>query len=291
VKNTYRVEGGVGKAIAFSALTKLLKDKDGEKIQIYTPYIEVFIDNPDVSLVIDQGTVSIEDPKIMESDNIIFCEPYKGNFAKGNQHLIESFCELLDVEYSSDLKPCIYNTLEDSVGAEALKDAKVDGDYIVVQFTGGQSPLGFIETAAYSNGDPGRSYPPFLAQSFVNLFKQSYPDVIIIGYGLPNEMQLEGVTYLKIPYIAYKTLTAGAKAAVTIDSSLGHIVAATETPSVSLWGSTRPSCFGYKEKKMFNGSSESFNQHDPRNIMVDPSALLDEVKKLIDAVKAAHPKT
>jgi hypothetical protein len=51
--NTYVVEGGVGKCTAFSALIPELKKKS--EVQIYTPYIGCFANNPDVKLVLEQS--------------------------------------------------------------------------------------------------------------------------------------------------------------------------------------------------------------------------------------------
>jgi hypothetical protein len=48
--NTYVVEGGIGKCTAFSALIPKLKQKS--EVQIYTPYIQCFANNPDVKLVL-----------------------------------------------------------------------------------------------------------------------------------------------------------------------------------------------------------------------------------------------
>jgi hypothetical protein len=45
--NTYVVEGGVGKCTAFSALIPELRKKS--EVQIYTPYIGCFANNPDVN--------------------------------------------------------------------------------------------------------------------------------------------------------------------------------------------------------------------------------------------------
>ena len=103
--NTYVVEGGVGKCTAFTALIPKLKQKSD--IQIYTPYIDCFAGNPDVKLALEQ-TLPIQDPRIMQSDNIYYCEPYKSNFQFGKQHIIESYCEHHGVKYSPSMKPKLY---------------------------------------------------------------------------------------------------------------------------------------------------------------------------------------
>ena len=69
--NTYVVEGGVGKCTAFTALIPKLKEKS--EVQIYTPYIGCFANNPDVKLVLEEQTLSLKDSRIMASDNIFYC--------------------------------------------------------------------------------------------------------------------------------------------------------------------------------------------------------------------------
>ena len=69
--NTYVVEGGVGKCTAFTALLPKLKKKS--EVQVYTPYIDCFAGNPDVKLALEQ-TIPLQDPRIMASDNIFYCE-------------------------------------------------------------------------------------------------------------------------------------------------------------------------------------------------------------------------
>ncbi len=44
----------------------------------------------------------------MASDNIYYSEPYKSNFQFGKQHLIESYCELHNVDFDKSMKPKIY---------------------------------------------------------------------------------------------------------------------------------------------------------------------------------------
>jgi hypothetical protein len=105
--NTYVVEGGVGKCTAFSALIPKLKEKS--EVQIYTPYIGCFASNPDVKLVLEQ-TLPLQDARIMASDNIFYCEPYKSNFQFGKQHIIESYCEHHGVEYDKSMTPKLYTT-------------------------------------------------------------------------------------------------------------------------------------------------------------------------------------
>ena len=117
--NTYVVEGGIGKCTAFTALINKLTEKDKSPIQVYTPYIDCFAGNPNVKLVLEQS-LPIQDQRIMASDNIYYCEPYKSNFQFGKQHIIESYCNLHGVEFDVNMKPKLYT----SQHAEEVKSWK-----------------------------------------------------------------------------------------------------------------------------------------------------------------------
>ena len=43
--NTYIIEGGIGKQVAFTVIIDALVKKDKEKIQIHTPYVDIFSGN------------------------------------------------------------------------------------------------------------------------------------------------------------------------------------------------------------------------------------------------------
>ena len=87
--NTYFIEGGVGKCVAFTSLIPKLVEKAEQKIQIHTPYVDCFAHNPGILNVFDGP---FNHPEILKSDNIFYCEPYKSNFVFGKEHLIQSYC-------------------------------------------------------------------------------------------------------------------------------------------------------------------------------------------------------
>ena len=124
--NTYIVEGGIGKCTAFTSLIPKLKQKS--EVQIYTPYIDCFANNPDVKLVLEQ-TLPLQDQRIMASDNIYYSEPYKSNFQFGKQHIIESYCELHGVEYDKSMLPKLYTEQHKDTVKEWLTKNKI-GKYL-----------------------------------------------------------------------------------------------------------------------------------------------------------------
>jgi hypothetical protein len=241
--NTYVVEGGIGKCTAFTSLIPKLKQKS--EVQIYTPYIQCFANNPDVKLVLEQS-LPIQDPRIMASENIYYCEPYKSNFQFGKQHIIESYCNLHDVEFDVNMKPKLYTEhLKENVD-KWLKDKEIN-KYILVQFSGGQSPLTY--NGQYNNINPNRNYQPFLAQQVINMLKEEYKDATIIDCTLPNEPAYFNTIKCDLHWSEVHELMKDALGFVSIDSCLNHFSASTEKHGVVIWGSTRWTQFGYSHNK------------------------------------------
>jgi ADP-heptose:LPS heptosyltransferase len=280
--NTYVVEGGVGKCTAFTALIPELRKKS--EVQIYTPYIDCFAGNPDVKLALEQ-TLPIQDPRIMQSDNIYYCEPYKSNFQFGKQHIIESYCEHHGVKYNPSMRPKLYTEQHKDSVDKWLKDKEIS-KYILIQFSGGQPRAGFNFSNQYTNINPNRNYQPFLAQQVINYLKEEYKDTTIIDCTLPNEPGYLNTIKCDLHWAQIHELLKNAEGFVSIDSCLQHFSASVEKAGVVIWGSTRWTQFGYSHNKnlhfhMGNRWNESkFIDSDPRNNMVEPKLVIDNFKKL-----------
>jgi len=287
--NTYVVEGGVGKCTAFTALIPELRKKS--EVQIYTPYIDCFAGNPDVKLALEQ-TLPIQDPRIMQSDNIYYCEPYKSNFQFGKQHIIESYCEHHGVKYSPSMRPKLYTEQHKESVDKWLKDKEI-GKYILIQFSGGQPKWNYADGAQYQNINPNRNYQPFLAQQVINYLKEEYKDTTIIDCTLPNEPGYLNTIKCDLHWAQIHELLKNAEGFVSIDSCLQHFSASVEKAGVVIWGSTRWTQFGYSHNKnlhfhMGNRWNESkFIDSDPRNNMVEPKIVIDNFKKLGKNVNVA----
>jgi ADP-heptose:LPS heptosyltransferase len=280
--NTYVVEGGVGKCTAFTALIPELRKKS--EVQIYTPYIDCFAGNPDVKLALEQ-TLPLQDPRIMQSDNIYYCEPYKSNFQFGKQHIIESYCEHHGVKYNPSMRPKLYTEQHKELVDKWLKDKEI-GKYILIQFSGGQPKWNYADGAQYQNINPNRNYQPFLAQQVINYLKEEYKDTTIIDCTLPNEPGYLNTIKCDLHWAQIHELLKNAEGFVSIDSCLQHFSASVEKAGVVIWGSTRWTQFGYSHNKnlhfhMGNRWNESkFIDSDPRNNMVEPKLVIDNFKKL-----------
>lgn len=283
---TYVVEGGIGKCTAFTAIVPKLAEKAGEAIQVYTPYVDLFAGNPHVRQVFDQASIPYSDPRVQQSDDIIFCEPYKSNFLKGKQHLIESYAEILGVSYNQDT-PCLYTEYLKGHADKALSEANI-GKFMIVQLTGGQTPVNFDPSNQYVSIDANRNYPFFLAQKLINQLREEFPDTTILNYSLPNEPNYEGTTKIQLPYAVWHEMLKKAEGFISIDSCLQHFSASAKKPGVVLWGSTRWSQLGYEQNTNLSFHMEDaslFDPLDPRNIMIDPQRIVSVYKDSCGAVK------
>tara|TARA_R100000995_G_scaffold55708_1_gene27423 strand:- start:2842 stop:3720 length:879 start_codon:yes stop_codon:yes gene_type:complete len=280
--NTYIVEGGIGKCVAFSALLPELRKKS--EVQIYTPYIDCFANNPNVKMAYE-STIPLQDPRIMASDNIYYCEPYKSNFQFGKQHIIESYCEHHGVKYNSSMRPKLYTDQHKESVDKWLKDNEI-GKYIMIQFSGGQPKWNYGDNVQYQNINPNRNYQPFLAQQVVNMLLEEYKDTTIINCVLPNEPHYRGTIRCDLHFSQIHEMLKGAEGFVSIDSCLQHFSASAEKHGVVIWGSTRWTQFGYSHNKNLHfhmgkkWDESKFIDSDPRNNMVDCKIIVDQYKKL-----------
>jgi len=280
--NTYIVEGGVGKCVAFTSLIPKLKKKS--EVQIYTPYIDCFAGNPDVKLALEE-TLPLKDPRIMASDNIYYSEPYKSNFQFGKQHLIESYCELHNVDFDTSMKPKIYTEQHKDSVKEWLNKNEIK-KYILIQFSGGQPKWNYADGVQYQNINPNRNYQPFLAQQLVNMLLEEYKDTTIINCVLPNEPHYQGTIRCDLHWSQIHEMLKGSEGFISIDSCLNHFSASAEKHGIVIWGSTRWTQFGYSHNKnlqfhMKNDWDETkYVESDPRNVMVEPKLIIDSFKKL-----------
>jgi len=280
--NTYVVEGGVGKCTAFTALIPQLRKK--AEVQIYTPYIDCFANNPDVKLVLEE-TLPLKDPRIMASDNIFYCEPYKSNFQFGKQHLIESYCEHHGVQYDKSMLPKLYTEQHKESVDKWLKSNEIE-KYIMIQFSGGQPKWNYANNVQYTNINPNRNYQPYLAQQLVNILREEYKDTTIINCVLPNEPHFMGTIRCDLHWAQIHEMLKGAETFVAIDSCLNHFSPSANKKGVVIWGSTRWTQFGYDQNinlqfhMQDKWDETKFNDSDPRNNMVEPRSIIDNLKKL-----------
>jgi len=276
--NTYVLEGGVGKFVAFSAILNSLVEKTGEPVQIWGPHFQVFSGNPLVKLTFDAQTIQLDDPRITESQDIVYVEPYKNNFVKGDEHVIESFCAITGIDYDPLMQPVLYTDTAKPQARKWLKDNGIKGKYIVVQFTGGQAPMNYAPGVNYTSSNPGRNYPPYFVNQTLEILRRELPDVAVIDATLPNEPQFPGTIKCAEHWTVINELLKTSAGFISIDSCLPHFSATTGKQGVVIWGNTRWTQFGWTHNKNLTFHQKTrYNDafkmdiNDPRNLLVDPA--------------------
>jgi hypothetical protein len=304
--NIYIIQGGIGKHVMFSSLIEKLSERDEEKIGIVSAYPDLFKYHPKVEVSANFHEAGFYEKYIYGSENnIIYREPYFSNYVKGDSHFIKNLAELLGVEYDNDL-PDIY--VDNFAKEECERFIENFPNFIVTQFSGGQSPLNFDVNRPFINVGQIKDYPRELAQKLVNKIHEKHPEYKILNYALPNEQtyNLEHTIHIESPYLFYVCLLSYAKTYIGIDSSLQHFAANryNNINGIVLWGSTDPKCLGYEKnvnigktgnhtmRPLCNTIGDIFNQDktpwqhpDPECMIIEPDVIMDPFEKIINKEK------
>ena len=257
------VEGGLGKHVMLTSILEEFKKAKGyEDIYVISPYFDVFKCCPAVTDAFPpmQGTLYQE--LVLDPDcEVYWKEPYSNqHFIKKQCHLFEAWAEEFGFELSKDAMdyvPDLSNLETEFPEIKKIADAKIQewgNNFILVQFCGGQSPLG---PQTDKDGKPiqyndhaepiKRNY--FKGQQIINELKEKNPDTTIVHFSLPNEPSYDNTIKIQVPYLTYVLLAKKAKAVITTDSSLQHIATGNCENITVIWGETRPEHFGYNCNK------------------------------------------
>lgn len=215
----------------------------------------------------------------------------------------QAWCELLELPQVDpegtegttleklDLQPARHFPITTTQVEAVINDITQKGyeNFILVQFWGGQSPIGtdFNQPYTFENEPLKRAYPVDRAQDFVNLIKKDNPKTAIIQYSLPNEPTLAGCEKYLYPYMTYYELSKlpQCKGAVTIDSSLAHLISG-NCKVLTLWAHSHPETFGYAfNKNLLQNCDRSdilyFTELGPSGTRIDYIAPEDLVEEAI----------
>ena len=252
------IEGGLGKNIMSLAVLKELKNHY-EKLYVSSPYSDIFQCCSWIDGVFQYGDPSVYRDLIMkDSCDVFWRDPYNnGKFIKRKCHLYSAWLEEFEINSSLTVEKLDNSFPEiDKIGEiypTVLKQVEefkhLYGDkYIVVQFTGGQSPLSPTENC--SCPEPiKRNYPIDKAKELVELLSKEYPDYVIVNYAINTEPGF-GIPCPEYPYLAWYYIIKDAFKVVCIDSSLQHLAASQKHKDTTvIWGETQPEHFGHPLQK------------------------------------------
>jgi len=240
----WHVQGGLGKNIAASALIKDIKQKYPERNFILVcSFPEVFLSNPNIDKVYQLGNHPyFYETYIEDKDVIIFKhEPYDqtGHITR-KKHLIENWCDLLDIEYKNQLPYFFTNYPQEKLVLQWTRSKPI----LLLQTTGGP----FIQEGELTPYEWARDLPIELAQSLVDKYSSQYHIIHITkpsGYMLQNVERLDSL----MSNMNLFSLVAASKQRILIDSCLQHAATAMNLPSIVFWVGTSPKVFGYNLHK------------------------------------------
>jgi len=273
---TFKVTGGLGKHIVFSSLIPHIVKKYG-RINVLSAYPEVFQNNGDIQLslgLIEYESFTKECSKVIEK--IFYQEPYGTEFDFNNQHILEWWAEryCLSVDMT-DISPKVF--LDQNLIQQSMNILRDIGDkFILVQFSGGQSPIDFDGSNEYATNrmTNERNYPYQMAQILVNKIRFQFPEYKIINVSLPNEYNLLGTERIPVNFRVYFELVKHASVIISIDSMLQHISATSgKNNTIVLWNS-----LSYTPKHKF-GWKQHINLQE-RDLCIDYNEVIETIKKL-----------
>ena len=233
----WHIQGGLGKHIAATSLLKDLFFKHSDrKIVLVVAYPELFLFNPYIYRVYPHSNVPyFYDDYIKDKDTLVFMhEPYhQTDHISKQKHLIENWCDLLDIKYTTQLPEIHVNMVQRLSTSSWVREKPI----MVIQTNGGDinDPKPYSWT---------RDIPIETANAISNHFSESHH---IIQICKPNSPKIPGAEI--VDYSLSNTeliaLLINSQKRLLIDSCLQHAAAAFNLPSAVLWIGTSPKVFGY----------------------------------------------
>ncbi len=233
----FHIEGGIGKNILATAVIASLKEAyPDRKIIVVTAWEEVWINNPDVYQVYLLGHVSNfyknfidgKDVKIYRH-NPYFSEDYILN----KKHLIEIWCDLINVKYNGSLPKLYFSPLEIEFLRIKMR-TNLTKPIFILHANGGSNTMNY---SWY------RDIPYLNTKDVVDYFKEEYH---IYQIGLENQQLIEGCAKLTLNKREILGSLMISKKRLLIDSFSQHASAALGIKSVVCWIGNNPNVLGYK---------------------------------------------
>ena len=238
----WHIEGGLGKNIAATSLIEdLSKSNLTRKLIVVCSFPEIFLNNPFIYRVFNINKLSyFYSDYIKNKDTKIFRHDcyYDEDFIKGKSHMIQSWCNILGIEYKNQYPKLYLNYAQIETNKKWLREKPI----LVLQTTGGPN-VGVDNKPAENYNwvrDIHLEMGMYISQHFSKIFH-----IIHVtrpgGYILPN---VERIDY-QISCLELAALLKISTKRILIDSALQHIAASLEMKSDVFWIGTSPSVYGY----------------------------------------------
>lgn len=234
----WHVQGGLGKNVAATALISDLKRKYADrKIIMVVSWPEVFLNLRTIDKLYHLGhTPHFYDDFLNNKDVIVFQHEAYNQTAhvQKSKHLIENWCDLMDLEYTTQKPQLIINYAQQQLAQMWIREKPT----LILHSNGG--PM----TGQKYSYNWCRDIPFELTKTIVDNF---YKDFHIFHICRPESPKLEKVERLDQPMnnMELFSILATSSKRVLIDSCLQHAAASFNKNSTVLWIGTSPKVFGY----------------------------------------------
>lgn len=235
------IEGGIGKSIMATAVCEALKNKyKRDKLIVVTAFPDVFMCNPHVDKCFgfNQTAYFYQDYIHNQKVKIFAHNPYsETSFIKKEKHLLETWCELVGVDYNGE-EPKLYLT-EREIQYYSKMYVNPQKPTMVIQTNGGAE-----EGLKYSWA---RDIPLITAMKVVEQFHEQYSILHIRRddqFTLPNTISVTASTLREL----FCVISISEKR-FFMDSFGQHTAKALGLDSVVCWIANEPSQFGYANNK------------------------------------------
>ena len=235
----FQINGGIGKCVAATAITEVIKKNYPEsKLIVVSGYPDVFLNNPFVDRTFNFGEHSYFYSDYIENQEFkVFAhDPYLDteHIAK-QEHLIETWCKIFNLNYDGE-QPKIYIT--DREKQFFSKKYITDKPIMLIQTSGGVE-----QNLKYSWA---RDIPYNMAQEIVERFKLGYT---IFHIRREDQPHLQNTISVTDSFRAIATLISMSSKRLFMDSFAQHTATALGISSTVLWIANSPKVFGYKINK------------------------------------------
>ncbi len=239
MKIILKIDGGIGKSVAATAVCKAIKAQyPDSKLIVITGYPEVFDGNKKVYEVLRHNELNYfwrNNIQGQEDTLFFFQEPYLAtDFIHRRGHLVKVWCDMNGIKYNGELPELALTHKELTSYGGNLKQS--NKPIMVLQSNGGLPN----QTDKYSWP---RDLPLATAQKVVDAFAPQYN---IFHIRRPDQLPLQNTIPVTAEFRQLAVLIAMSEKRLLIDSFAQHTAAALGKQSVVCWIANVPSQFGYE---------------------------------------------
>lgn len=237
----FHIDGGIGKHVAATAVAQCIKNNHPDrKLIVVAAWPAIFLNLQFVDRVYKQGnTPYFYQDFIQNKDTLLFKhEPYfSTDHVHGTKSLIENWCNIYNLEYSSEVPQLLFNMRQKQLANKWLFNN--NKPTLLIHSAGGMYADDTTMKYKWS-----RDMPPHVMERIYAEFFKTHNIIQVVrknGIKLPNVRVVDQ----PLPTMELFSLLLNSDKRVLIDSCMQHAAAALKLSSTVLWIGTNPKIFGY----------------------------------------------